>query len=101
MPITAPLHFDLRDRAVAGGQADTASVTSAVSWGAIAAGAAAAAALSLILLLLGVGLGLSSVSPWAFEGISAESFGVSTIVWLALTQLLSSAMGGYPSRSLS
>ena len=37
---------------------------SAVSWGAIFAGAAAAAALSLILLILGTGLGLSSVSPW-------------------------------------
>lgn len=71
------------------------SVTSAVSWGAIAAGAAAAAALSLILLILGVGLGLSSVSPWAREGLSAASFGVSTIVWLTLTQLLSSGMGGY------
>ena len=71
------------------------SATSAVSWGAIAAGAAAAAALSLILLILGVGLGLSSVSPWVREGVSATSFGVSTIVWLTLTQLLSSAMGGY------
>ena len=39
---------------------------SAVSWGAIFAGAAAAAAaaLSLILLILDAGLGLSSVSPW-------------------------------------
>lgn len=78
-----------------GYSATSRSVTSAVSWGAIAAGAAAAAALSLILLILGVGLGLSSVSPWAREGISAVSFGVSTIVWLTLTQLLSSAMGGY------
>ncbi|NMG76247.1 hypothetical protein GPA25_15910 [Aromatoleum diolicum] len=71
------------------------SVTSAVSWGAIAAGAAAGASLSVILLILGVGLGLSSVSPWAREGVSAATFGVSTIVWLTLTQLLSSAMGGY------
>lgn len=71
------------------------SMPGAVSWGAIAAGAAAGASLSLILLILGVGLGLSSVSPWAREGISAASFGVSTIVWLTLTQLLSSAMGGY------
>lgn len=71
------------------------SSPSAVSWGAIAAGAAAAAALSLILLILGVGLGLSSVSPWARDGISAASLGVSTIVWLTLTQLLSSGMGGY------
>jgi len=71
------------------------SLASAVSWGAIAAGAAAAASLSLILLILGVGLGLSSVSPWARDGVSAATFGVSTIVWLTLTQLLASAMGGY------
>lgn len=73
----------------------TGTVASAVSWGAIIAGAAAAAALSLILLILGVGLGLSSVSPWAYEGISAASFGISTILWLTLTQLLSSGLGGY------
>lgn len=73
-----------------------ASLTpSAVSWGAIVAGAAAGASLSLILLILGVGLGLSSISPWVNEGISAESFGISTIIWLTITQLLSSALGGY------
>ena len=70
-------------------------VTNAISWGAIIAGATGAAALSLILMILGVGLGLSSVSPWSCEGISAASFGLSTIVWLTLTQLLASAMGGY------
>lgn len=74
--------------------------TSAVSWAAIIAGAAAAAALSLILLILGTGLGLSSVSPWAQEGISATSFGVSTIVWITCTQLLASGLGGYLSGRL-
>ena len=68
---------------------------SAVSWGAIAAGAAAAAALSLILLILGTGLGLSSVSPWSHDGVSATTFGAGTILWLTLTQLLASGMGGY------
>lgn len=68
---------------------------SAVSWGAIAAGAAAGAALSLILLILGVGLGLSAVSPFVNGGISAERLGMSTIIWLSITQLLSSALGGY------
>ncbi|MES2580229.1 MAG: hypothetical protein V4552_06740 [Pseudomonadota bacterium] len=67
----------------------------AVSWGAILAGAAAAAALSLILLLLGAGLGLSSVSPWAHKGVSASAFGISTIVWLSVTQILAAGMGGY------
>lgn len=68
---------------------------SAVSWGAIFAGAAAAAALSLILLLLGTGLGLSSVSPWASEGIDAGTFGVSSILWITFMQLAASAVGGY------
>ncbi len=68
---------------------------SAVAWGAIFAGAAAAAALSLILLILGTGLGLSSVSPWVQDGISASTFGVTTIVWLTLTQIAASGIGGY------
>lgn len=75
-------------------EATTASL-SAVSWGAIFAGAAGAAALSLILLILGTGLGLSSVSPWSDRGASATTFGVSTIVWLTFTQLAASGMGGY------
>lgn len=74
---------------------NTRSHHSAVSWGAVAADAAAAASLSLILLILGVGLGLSSVSPWAKEGVSATTLGVSTILWLTLTQVLASGMGGY------
>lgn len=69
--------------------------TSAVSWGAILAGAAAAAALSLILLILGTGLGLSSVSPWAQVGVTAATFGVSTILWITFTQIAASGMGGY------
>ena len=68
---------------------------SAVSWGAVVAGAAAAAALSLILLILGIGLGLSSMSPWVHSGIGATAFGVSTIAWLTFTQLSASGMGGY------
>ncbi|AWH38330.1 hypothetical protein C1929_16950 [Stenotrophomonas sp. ZAC14D1_NAIMI4_6] len=68
---------------------------SAVSWGAIFAGAAAAAALSLVLLILGVGLGLSSVSPWSFEGVSKETFGWSSVIWLTFTALAASGLGGY------
>jgi len=74
---------------------NTAPTLSAVSWGAIFAGAAAAAALSLILLLLGTGLGLSSVSPWSNSGISGTTFGWSTILWITLTSLAASAIGGY------
>ncbi|MGY2286751.1 hypothetical protein [Pseudomonas gingeri] len=68
---------------------------SGVSWAAIFAGAAAAAALSLLLLMLGAGLGFSAVSPWAGEGVSAKGLGISAIVWLAVTQILASGMGGY------
>jgi heme/copper-type cytochrome/quinol oxidase subunit 2 len=68
---------------------------SGVSWGAIFAGAAGAAALSLILILLGTGLGFSAMSPWADEGASAKGLGISTVIWLAVTQILASGMGGY------
>ncbi len=71
------------------------SHASAVSWGAIFAGAAAAASLSLILLILGTGLGFSAVSPWSQKGISGGGLGISTIVWLTLTQVIASGLGGY------
>ena len=74
---------------------EESSSLSGVSWGAIFAGAAAAAALSLILVLLGFGLGFSAVSPWANEGVSAKGLGISTIVWLAVTQIVASGLGGY------
>ncbi|KQM79449.1 hypothetical protein [Xylophilus sp. Leaf220] len=68
---------------------------SAVSWGAIVAGAIAAAALSMILLLLGSGLGLSSASPWSTQGASAMTLGVAGVFWITFTQLAASGMGGY------
>lgn len=74
---------------------EESSSVSGVSWGAIFAGAAGAAALSLILILLGSGLGFSAMSPWANEGASAKTIGISTVVWLALTQIVASGLGGY------
>jgi len=71
------------------------TAVSGVSWAAIAAGGAAAAALSLILLSLGIGLGFSAISPWAGSGVSATVAGISTIVWLLVTQILASGLGGY------
>ncbi len=68
---------------------------SAVSWAAILAGAATATVMSILLLILGTGLGLSVVSPWSAKGISAISLGITAIVWLTLTQLISSGLGGY------
>ncbi|OWQ93702.1 hypothetical protein CDN99_04420 [Roseateles aquatilis] len=84
------------ERAVAGAGGPVVRPTgSAVSWAAVLAGAAAAAALSLILLLLGAGLGLSAASPWAGEGAGAKTIGIAGIVWLAVTQLAASGVGGY------
>lgn len=68
---------------------------SGVSWAAVFAGAAGAAALSLILIILGFGLGFSAVSPWPGDGATLKQIGVSTIVWLMLTQVLASGLGGY------
>jgi hypothetical protein len=69
--------------------------SSAVSWSAIIAGGVAAAAFSLILLTLGSGLGLSSLSPWAPAEQSAARFGFAAIVWICVTQILASGLGGY------
>jgi hypothetical protein len=69
--------------------------SSAVSWGAIVAGAFAASTLTFILMLLGSGLGLTMVSPWAGENASVTTFAVSTAVWLIVVQWLSSGLGGY------
>ncbi|MEG0182560.1 MAG: hypothetical protein RR704_03755 [Stenotrophomonas sp.] len=95
--------FDLPERDPLGPDISTVVATpivpppseSAVSWGAIFAGAVAGAALSLILLILGVGLGLSSVSPWSFEGVSKETFGWTSVAWLTFTALAASGLGGY------
>lgn len=68
---------------------------SAVSWGAIFAGAAAAASLALMLLMLGAGLGLTSISPWENQGFAAGTVGIAAIAWLTFTQIVASGMGGY------
>src|SRR6185295_9644673 len=93
-PSTATSATDLR-RDVPAYATPRGSSASAVSWGAIFAGAAAAAALSLILLLLGTGLGLSSLSPWSNEGASGKTLGIGTVLWVTFMQLAASVLGGY------
>jgi hypothetical protein len=67
----------------------------AICWAAVFAGATAAAALTIILCILGTGLGFSAVSPWSTEGLSATTLGISAILWLSLTQVVASGMGGF------
>jgi hypothetical protein len=71
------------------------SSKSAVSWGAIIAGAVVAAAVSLILLALASGLGLASVSPWPNSGASLTTFSVMTAIGLIVVQWVASGLGGY------
>lgn len=69
--------------------------SSGVSWGAVIGGAFVAAALSLILLALGAGFGLSTVSPWSNVGGTAGEIGAAAIIWLFVTEAISSGLGGY------
>jgi hypothetical protein len=71
------------------------SNTSGVSWAAVIGGAFVTASLALILIILGLGLGLSSISPWSGAGASATAIGLSTIIWLIVTQIIASGLGGY------
>lgn len=67
----------------------------AVSWGAVFAGAVSAAAFALILLTLGTGLGLTSISPWSSAPSNAKTFGFAAVVWVCVTSILTSGLGGY------
>jgi hypothetical protein len=89
----SPLMSDRRIFHEAG--AKNEGYASAVSWGAVIAGAFASAALSLILLALGAGFGLSAISPWSNVGASASRVGVGAIIWLIIIQITAFAMGGY------
>jgi hypothetical protein len=71
------------------------SFGSAVSWGAVLAGAFVASATYLMLLLAGAGFGFASMSPWGDEGASAKTLGVGAIIWLVVIQLISAGLGGY------
>jgi hypothetical protein len=71
------------------------SYSSGISWAAVIAGAFVAASLWLILLSLGAGLGVSSVSPWSNLSASASTIGKAAILWLIITEIIASAMGGY------
>lgn len=73
----------------------TVDAQSAVSWGAIAAGAVGAAALALLLIAFGAGLGLSAVSPWSDSGVSASAFKTGTGIYLVIVAVMSSSVGGY------
>jgi hypothetical protein len=90
-----PLTHDLAAPASEVATAAAISNASAVSWGAVFAGAVAAAGLSLILLFIGSGIGLSITSPWGHAGASGGTLAVAAILWLGFTQVAASWLGGY------
>jgi hypothetical protein len=69
--------------------------SSGISWTAVIGGAFVAAAVSLILLALGTGVGLSFISPWSGGVAAASVVGTAAVIWLVVSQILASAMGGY------
>ena len=69
--------------------------SSGVSWGAVSGGAFVAAALMLMLSTLGAGVGLSSLSPWANAGAATSAVTTGALIWLAVVEILSAAVGGY------
>lgn len=66
-----------------------------VSWPAVFGGAFITAALWVTLTILGVGLGLYAISPWAGQGASPKAVSVGAIIWLIVTQIIASGLGGY------
>jgi hypothetical protein len=69
--------------------------SSGVSWAAVAGGSFVTAALLLSLSALGAGMGLSSLSPWSNSGMSASTVGLGALIWLAATEIIACAIGGY------
>ncbi|MBV8635804.1 MAG: hypothetical protein JO002_15015 [Burkholderiaceae bacterium] len=66
-----------------------------VSWGAIFCGAVFASALYLIFTVLGAGLGFSLLSPWNYRDYAPGAMGAAAIIWIIVTQIVSSGGGGY------
>jgi len=71
------------------------SRNSAVSWGAVIAGAFVSAASMLILITIGAGFGLAAASPWPNSGASAGAIAVTAVIWLIIVQWIASGLGGY------
>lgn len=77
------------------------SPTPAVSWPAVIAGGLLAAALTLLLLALGSGIGFSVVSLWsAPPDITSTKAATVAGIYMAVTAVMSSALGGYISGRL-
>jgi hypothetical protein len=77
------------------GEVANETSVSAVSWGAIVAGAVVASALSILLLAFGAGLGFSIASPWPGSGIGPKTAAVGAGLYLIVVAMWASTIGGY------
>src|SRR5581483_5710145 len=96
----AELHTPLTSSVLPGDIPEWRPHLAVVSCSAVFAGAVAAAAFGLVLLTLGAGLGLAALSPWHSARASATTFGFAAIIWVCVTQILTSGLGGYLSGRL-
>ncbi|VVE84653.1 hypothetical protein [Pandoraea sputorum] len=71
------------------------SPDTALSWGAVIAGALIAAAVSAMLLTGGTGLGFLSMTPWRNAAPPGAVLAVSAIVWLLVSQIIAYGVGGF------
>lgn len=69
--------------------------SSGVTWSALFAGAFVTIAMTILMLVIGSALGLASVSPWMNTGVTASTFGKAAAIWIIITQIVSSSVGGY------
>jgi hypothetical protein len=67
---------------------------SALSWGAVIAGALTAVAVGFLIMALGSGIGFAIASPYG-SGPSAETMTIAGAVWLVFAQAAGFAVGGY------
>ncbi|CAN5451300.1 hypothetical protein BH23BAC1_BH23BAC1_17200 [soil metagenome] len=65
-----------------------------ISWGAVFAGLVVAIAVHIALNILGLGIGMGAIDPVA-DRQPLEGLGVGTMIWYALSLLISLFLGGY------
>lgn len=84
------------DQSTANPAVDTRThLRNSVSWGAIFAGVATAAVVQVLLNLLGVGIGASSLDAANLsDNPSASTFSTSAAIWIGITALIASFLGG-------
>jgi len=95
-------HFDAGATAPRVGDSDVRTVVlNQISWGAVFAGAVMALVIQTILNMVGIGVGLASVDAVAGTSPTARTLTVGAGVWLVVSGIVASAIGGHLAGRLS